>query len=168
MDLRAGLFWRCLGHAESHIVLFHEKSGRMLGGDLLLANSSSNPIIEAPKAGDIRSKPLVDYQRSLRRLSELEPTIVFPGHGETITSVQALIEKRFDKQRNRTEDVRRMLDEKPMTAFQVCQQLFPAVYEKELYLTMSETAGHLDVLAAEESITSYWEGKTAYFRTVKR
>ncbi|OZS79554.1 MBL fold metallo-hydrolase, partial [Tetzosporium hominis] len=82
----------------------------------------------------------------------------------TITSVQALIEKRFDKQRNRTEDVRRMLDEKPMTAFQVCQQLFPAVYEKELFLTMSETAGHLDVLAAEESITSYWEGKTAYFR----
>ncbi|MEC2182727.1 MBL fold metallo-hydrolase [Bacillus spizizenii] len=156
------------GHAESHIVLFHEKSGRMLGGDLLLANSSSNPIIEAPKAGGIRSKPLVDYQRSLRRLSELEPTIVFPGHGETITSVQALIEKRFDKQRNRTEDVRRMLDEKPMTAFQVCQQLFPAVYEKELFLTMSETAGHLDVLAAEESITSYWEGKTAYFRTMKR
>ncbi len=39
-----------------------------------------------------------------------------------------------------------MLDEKPMTAFQVCQQLFPAVYEKELFLTMSETAGHLDVL----------------------
>lgn len=40
------------GHAESHIVLFHEKTGRMLGGDLLLANTSSNPILEAPKTGE--------------------------------------------------------------------------------------------------------------------
>ncbi|MGF7532707.1 MBL fold metallo-hydrolase [Bacillus mexicanus] len=156
------------GHAESHIVLFHEKSGRMLGGDLLLTNSSSNPILEAPKAGVIRSTPLINYQQSLRRLSELDPTIVFPGHGDMITSVQALIEKRFDKRRNRTEEVRRMLAEKPMTAFQVCQQLFPAVYERELFFTMSETVGHLDVLAAEESITLYWEGHTAYFRTMKR
>ncbi|MBV5122627.1 MBL fold metallo-hydrolase [Bacillus halotolerans] len=156
------------GHAESHIVLFHEKTGRMLGGDLLLANSSSNPILEAPKTGEKRSEPLLNYQRSLRRLSELAPNTVFPGHGETIGNVRALIKKRFDKQSSRTEDVRQMLSEKPLTAFQVCQQLFPAVYEKELFLTMSETVGHLDILAAEAGITSYWDGKTAYFRAIER
>lgn len=39
------------GHAASHIALYHEKSGEMFSGDLLLSNSSTNPILEAPEKG---------------------------------------------------------------------------------------------------------------------
>ncbi|MCY8514877.1 MBL fold metallo-hydrolase [Bacillus atrophaeus] len=154
------------GHAESHIVLFHEQEGRMIGGDLLLQNSSSNPIIEAPKTGSKRTAPLLDYQHSLKRLYDLNPVIMYPGHGDAVKNVQTLITKRLNKQRKRTEDVWRMLSERPHTAFQICQRLFPEFYQKELFLTMSETVGQLDVLTHNKRITTERDGATQYFKAV--
>lgn len=39
-----------------------------------------------------------------------------------------------------------MLQDKPLSAFEVCQQLFPKVYLQEVGLTLSETIGQLDYL----------------------
>ena len=46
-------------------------------------------------------------------------------------------------------------------------RLFPAVYENEMFLTMSETIGHLDVLAAEGKAVSFQSGNTLMFKAVK-
>ena len=37
-----------LGHARSHLVFWNEKMRTMIGGDLVLAKVSSNPLIEPP------------------------------------------------------------------------------------------------------------------------
>ncbi|WP_394356207.1 MBL fold metallo-hydrolase [Bacillus changyiensis] len=142
------------GHATSHIVLYHEKSERMIGGDLLLKTSSSNPLLEVPQQGEKRPLPLLDYLASINRLSELPLKIIFPGHGVQITGIQELITRRLEKQQNRAEEVYSILSEKPHTAFAICQKLFPTVYEKELFLTMSETVGQLDYLQACNRIIS--------------
>lgn len=50
------------------------------------------------------------------------------------------------KQAERAELVKGFLQEKPLTAFEVCKALFPTIYYKQLMLTMSETVGQLDYL----------------------
>ncbi|CAI8736305.1 putative metallo-hydrolase YflN [Bacillus licheniformis] len=147
--------WRVLetpGHAASHIVLYNEELGSMLGGDLLLKPSSSNPLLEVPQKGGKRPTPLLDYLESLGRLQELPLHMIYPGHGEEITKVNELVAKRLEKQRNRAEEVYRILSEKPHSPYQICRKLFPAVYEKELFLTLSETIGQLDDLESQGRI----------------
>ena len=137
------------GHAQSHIVLHHEKNGALLGGDLLLGHISSNPLIEPPMEGGTRPKTLLQYNDSLRKIKELQLSLVYPGHGELITNVSALITERLHKQEKRAEQVLEMLKGKPMTAIEICRHLFPQVYKKEIALTLSETLGQLDYLEEE-------------------
>ncbi|MED2941293.1 MBL fold metallo-hydrolase [Bacillus swezeyi] len=160
--------WRVLetpGHASSHIVLFHEGNGSMIGGDLLLKPSSSNPLLEMPQTSEKRQAPLLDYVASLKRLLELPVRVMFPGHGEKITAIQELIARRLEKQQNRAEEVYRLLAESPQTAFELCRKLFPAVYEKELFLTMSETVGQLDDLESRGRMTSNEKDGILYYCT---
>lgn len=136
------------GHAQSHICLYHEKSGVLIGGDLLLKDISPNPLLELPmeKGMNERPKPQLQLNRSLSRLVDLPLSIVYPGHGEVINDAHDLITDRLKKQRERAEVVFRFLEDKPMTAFEVCKALFPKIYMKQLLLTMSETIGQLDYL----------------------
>jgi glyoxylase-like metal-dependent hydrolase (beta-lactamase superfamily II) len=135
------------GHAQSHIVLYREQDGLMIGGDHLLLDISSNPLLEPPFAGETeRPKPLLQYNDSLRKLLDYDISRIVTGHGDDVTEVKELVEKRLDKQRERAYQVLDMLKMKPLSAFDVCKKLFPAVYEREFILTMSETIGQLDYL----------------------
>jgi glyoxylase-like metal-dependent hydrolase (beta-lactamase superfamily II) len=152
------------GHAQSHIVLHHEKSQLLLGGDLIISHISSNALFEPPMEGNERPKTLLQYNESLRKIRDLDLKKVFPGHGEEVTEVSALITERLHKQEKRAEAVLEMLKEKQMTALQVCQQLFPQVYKKEIVLTLSETLGQLDYLEEEDYIrVDTTEGKWLYY-----
>ncbi|WP_088043678.1 MBL fold metallo-hydrolase [Bacillus sp. EAC] len=135
------------GHATSHIALLSESDGIAFGGDLLLDKVSSNPILEPPLNGEIeRPKPLIQYNQSLQRIAELSISKLYTGHGEPVTDVKGLVEIRLEKQKARSEKVFEMIKQKPLTAFEVCQLLFPKIYEVQLSLTISETIGQLDYL----------------------
>ncbi|MCA1030634.1 MBL fold metallo-hydrolase [Bacillus timonensis] len=135
------------GHAQSHLIFYRETDGVVIGGDHLLAKISSNPLLEPPIVGHSeRPKPQVQYNASLKKLLQLDISKVFSGHGDDVLNAHNLIQKRLIRQDERAYSVRDMLLAKPMTAFEVCIQLFPSVYKKELMLTMSETVGQLDYL----------------------
>lgn len=135
------------GHATSHITLFNEEDGIAFGGDLLLDKVSSNPIVEPPLNGEKeRPKPLLQYNDSLKRIAELPIKKLFTGHGEPITDIKGLVQVRLEKQKDRAEKVFEMIKHQPLTAFEVCQMLFPKIYQKQLSLTISETIGQLDYL----------------------
>ncbi|MGM0874102.1 MAG: MBL fold metallo-hydrolase [Bacillota bacterium] len=135
------------GHAQSHIVLYKENTGLLIGGDLLLKHISPNPLLEPPIAGELeRSKPQLQLNHSISRLLEIPISLVFTGHGENIEEAHELITYRLKKQAERAELVRSFIAERPLTAFQICQSLFPKIYYKQLMLTMSETVGQLDYL----------------------
>ncbi len=69
------------GHADGHIALLGEQSGRLFGGDVLLAGITPNIGRWSPLSED----PLSAYFRTLERIAELNPTIVYAGHREPIT-----------------------------------------------------------------------------------
>ncbi|MCA0985923.1 MBL fold metallo-hydrolase [Guptibacillus algicola] len=138
------------GHAQSHISLYHESSGIMIAGDHLIKNISSNPILEPPYVkGADRPRPLLQQRDSYKKTLEIKPSFVYTGHGEPIDNIEDLIKERLIQQEARAKKVAMMIKEEPMTAFEVCQKLFPGIYKKEIGLTLSETIGQLDYLESE-------------------
>lgn len=134
------------GHSPDHLSLFHREKGVMIGGDFLLSRISSNALIEPPlHPGAERPKPLLQYRQSLRSAEKLPISVIFPGHGSPIKNSTELIKERLAQQEGRAENIWEMLKEKK-TAYELSQQLFPRVYQKEPGLTISETVGHLDLL----------------------
>lgn len=141
------------GHASTHIALFRERDGLLIGGDVLLARISSNPLLEPPYHGETqRTKPLLQYNDTLSRLAEMPISRMMTGHGEDITNVKDLVQKRLHKQTERAHKVWNMLKERPMTAFEVCVKLFPAAFDKQLAFTISETVGQLDYLEYNQQV----------------
>lgn len=135
------------GHAQSHIALFHKENKLLLGGDLLIAHISSNPLFEPPMEATERPKTLLQYNLSLRKIKELDLQVIYTGHGSIIKNASELIKERLHKQEKRAEFVLELLKKNgPQTCLQVCKSLFPQVYKREIALTLSETLGQLDYL----------------------
>ena len=136
-----------LGHAQSHLAFWNENQRAMIGGDLVLPSVSSNPLIEPPlDPKQERPRSLLQYNASLKRILTLPVDIIYTGHGDEVRNAHSLIEGRLVKQRDRALKVLAMMDNGPRTIFELTKELFPAVYQKELGLTLSETIGQTDYL----------------------
>jgi glyoxylase-like metal-dependent hydrolase (beta-lactamase superfamily II) len=68
------------GHADGHIALLGEDSGRLFGGDVLLQKITPN----VGRWEDTAPDPLGRYLQTLERIAELAPAIVYPGHRQPI------------------------------------------------------------------------------------
>lgn len=155
-----------LGHAQSHLAYWHEGTKSLLGGDLLISHTVSNPLIEPPLHPKTpRAKSLLQYNDSLKKLLQLPVEIVYSGHGEPILNAHELIEERLMKQHRRALKVLDIIKQAgPFTVFELSSLIFPKKYEKELGLTLSHTIGQLDYLKSLDLIveTSNEEGALVY------
>lgn len=68
------------GHADGHIALLGDRSGRMFGGDVLLHDITPN----VGRWEDTEPDPLGRYLETLRRIEALRPSVVYPGHRRLI------------------------------------------------------------------------------------
>jgi glyoxylase-like metal-dependent hydrolase (beta-lactamase superfamily II) len=143
------------GHAQSQIALFRKKDGILIAGDLILAHISPNPLLEPPVPGETeRPKPQLQHNDSMKKLLPHPIQCVYTGHGEEVTQLAELIEKRLTRQHERAMTVYSWLEEEPLTVFEICKRLFPTVYQRELMLTISESVAQLDYLLSIGEIIS--------------
>ncbi|WP_102345678.1 MBL fold metallo-hydrolase [Bacillus sp. Marseille-P3661] len=142
------------GHAGSHIILFHEHNALMIAGDLLIENTSPNPFIEPPYPGETeRSKSLPLYLDSLSKCLQFDMRLVLSGHGKAIKDPYMLIHSQFNKQEERAQRIYEWLKEKPMSAFELNEKLYPSLrYRNQLGLTIFATVGQLDVLEQKQAV----------------
>ncbi|MCR2820316.1 MBL fold metallo-hydrolase [Lederbergia panacisoli] len=135
------------GHAQSHLSFYLENDGVLLSGDHLLATISSNPFLEpALEPASERPKPQLQYNESLGKLLDIDIRIAYTGHGADIQRVHELVKRRLHRQHERALQVLEMLKAERLTTFSITKELFPAVYQKELGLTLSESTAQLDYL----------------------
>lgn len=66
------------GHSPDHVCFFWPEEAALFTGDTILGEGTS---MIAPPEGD-----MVAYLRTLERLAELDPAIIYPGHGPRIES----------------------------------------------------------------------------------
>lgn len=152
------------GHARGHICLFHRASGRLLSGDHLIRNISSNPIVEPPLPGETeRPHTLSEYIRSLHRVASMNVAVAYPGHGGPITDTRGLVARRLEFHRNRAGQIAAIVAESPKTPYQIAQTLFPTLRGMNLFLAVSETIGHLDILEEEGRVRCQREDSTLIY-----
>ena len=152
------------GHAQSHLIFVEEETREVIGGDLLLNRVSSNPLVEPPVDLSFeRPKSLLQYNKSLHLLKNLNVSTIYTGHGEVVINVNQLVDERLEKQKNRAMKVLSML-ETPKTVFQATMELFPKVYTKQPGLTVSETLGQLDYLVEQGLATIQLIDGKAYYQ----
>lgn len=134
------------GHSPSDTV-FHDASRRLLiGGDHLLKDVSSNPLITRPPLGGDRPQALVVYLESLRRTRALDLALVLPGHGDPVSDHRTLIDTRLALHERRAEKIYGLISERPRTAHELAHALWGERALTQAYLTLSEVLGHTDLL----------------------
>jgi glyoxylase-like metal-dependent hydrolase (beta-lactamase superfamily II) len=154
----AGLDWRVLhtpGHASGLICLYEPTSRTLLSSDHLLADISSNPVVEPPPPGQTeRLRSLVLYKESLRRVAALDVALALPSHGPAIDDVVGLISRRLAMHERRQARVLDALHNGARTTWDVTYALFPDRSPLDTFLAVSEVIGHLDLLEIEGQITA--------------
>ena len=141
------------GHAPDHVAFEVEGSAEagpaVLSGDLAVAAGS---VVVGAEEGDMQA-----YLDSLRRLAELEPAVVYPGHGPTIRNPLTEIERLID---HRLERERRVLDAVREGA-RTPDEIVESAYEKDLSgvrdLARSTVVAHLRKLDSEGELD--WDGE---------
>jgi glyoxylase-like metal-dependent hydrolase (beta-lactamase superfamily II) len=152
------------GHSPTDTV-FHDQERRvLLSADHLLGHISSNPLITRPTDGSSeRPQALVTYLRSLADTREMDVDLVLPGHGEPITDHRSLIDERFALHRRRAEKIRKLIAERPRTAYEIAQALWGNIAVTQAYLTLSEVLGHVDLLKNDGAVREVESGEAAVF-----
>ncbi len=77
------------GHSHQHMALHHEPSGVMLSGDIV---STNGHFMYGPVHWDIG-----EYKTGLRRLRDVEPDLLLPGHGDPMDDPAARVTDALEK-----------------------------------------------------------------------
>jgi len=139
--------WRVVelpGHADGHLGFLRDRV--MIGGDHLLKRIS-------PAVGlypESRPDPLGDYLASLQRTIELEPRIVYPGHGEPIDDPVGRARELIEHHHARLAATAAALTDAPQSGYEISLALFG----RELAATqrrfaVAEALSHLERLVRE-------------------
>jgi len=104
------------GHSPDHVALFLEPDRALFTGDAVLGHGTS--VIDPPE-GD-----LVAYLRSLRRMRDLHPKTIHPGHGPLVPDALGKLDEYLAHRQEREEQVVAALRGGPRSV----EELVPAVY----------------------------------------
>ncbi|MCD6296046.1 MAG: MBL fold metallo-hydrolase [Deltaproteobacteria bacterium] len=156
----------CPGHTPGSVCFFDRNNGRLFSGDHLLKNVTSNPVVEIEnqdKNNGYRS--LSSYLKSLELIAAMEVKEVLPGHGAPFSNSRERVDEIIRHHRIRRQEVLDAFSDRgEMTLFMVSQKLFPKVRGWDIFLGLSETHGHLEVLKDEGLITSRMQGDHRLYR----
>ena len=138
------------GHSGGHFVYLETKTRTLFAGDQLLPDVSPNPLLEPSldEPGE-RRRSLEEYLRSLEVMAELQPTLVYPGHGDPVEDPQGLIRRTIEHHFKRKADVASHLGAKPKTGYELAQEIYPDVSGYDAFLAVSEVVAHLDLVVGD-------------------
>jgi glyoxylase-like metal-dependent hydrolase (beta-lactamase superfamily II) len=154
------------GHSPSDTIFWDAQRRILIGGDHLLGHISSNPLISRPlEAAPTEDRPraLLLYLDSLRATREMPVDIILPGHGDPVVDHASLVDDRLRMHRRRAEKIAGMLQDGPLTAYDIAVQMWGNVAVTQAYLTLSEVLGHLDLLAEEEAVHEFERDGSSWF-----
>jgi glyoxylase-like metal-dependent hydrolase (beta-lactamase superfamily II) len=133
------------GHAPGHIALFERASGRLIAGDLV---SGHGTVGIFPPHGK-----MIEYFASLQVAEALHPSVVFPGHGPTITEPAQLFQQYIERRSLREREIVGELRDGPKTIEQIVTPLYPDVLPHFRRAAGATVLAHLIKLETEERVT---------------
>jgi glyoxylase-like metal-dependent hydrolase (beta-lactamase superfamily II) len=134
------------GHARDHLCFHNAQSRVLYTGDHILSGTTT---VIHPGEGD-----MADYMDSLRRVRDLHPLTIYPGHGERVDDAASLIdeyiEHRIEREAQVLEAARHHAES--FVAMDLVRTIY-AGYPVEVYPLAAWTVeAHLEKLALERFI----------------
>jgi len=138
------------GHSPDHLAFLERGTGALFTGDAVLGQGTS--VIDPPE-GD-----LSDYLRSLDRMLQLEPRVIYPGHGPVVEGAVEKIEQYLAHRRERERQVLRGLEGGPRTPPDLVPGIY-AEYPEDLYAAAARSVlAHLLKLEQEGRVIRAGQG----------
>jgi glyoxylase-like metal-dependent hydrolase (beta-lactamase superfamily II) len=134
------------GHASDHFCFLEEEERALFSGDLVLGRGST--MITYPD-GDMAA-----YFRSLERLLELRPAILFPGHWDPVEDPMAKLEEYRSHRLDRERQVLLALRSGPADAAELTARVYSGEVSGEELLRAAQMTlkAHLGKLVAEGKV----------------
>ena len=108
------------GHAPDHVSFLDLDSRDLYSGDLVRADGSI--VIPASRGGNIGA-----YLESLRRVRDLKPSRLLPGHGSIIGNPAAVIDEYLRHRDDRTRQVLEALGPTARTIEEITARVYPGL-----------------------------------------
>jgi glyoxylase-like metal-dependent hydrolase (beta-lactamase superfamily II) len=133
------------GHAPDHLALWHEPSGTIFSGDLVVAGSSV--AILYSKGGDLGA-----YLDTLEALRQLRPVRLLPAHGPAIDEPDALLKKCIEHRLLRERQVIASLADGFDTVSSVADSIYHGLAPALLPAARDTVHAHLEKLRRERRV----------------
>jgi len=130
------------GHSPDHLAFWHEPSGTLFTGDLVIPGGSV--MIHASRGGDLRS-----YMGSLERLLALEPRVLLPAHGAAIDDPRAVITAHLDHRRLRERQIIAALGAGRATVQAIAESIYDGLDPALMPAARENVRAHLEKLHAD-------------------
>jgi glyoxylase-like metal-dependent hydrolase (beta-lactamase superfamily II) len=130
------------GHAPDHFCFFDEATRDLYCGDL--ARRGGTIVVPASKGGN-----LAEYLASLRRIRDLWPARLLPGHGPVIEDVTTLIDEYLKHRAEREEQVLEALACGRETVGQIVDRIYTGLHPSVVGAAADSVLAHLIKLKDE-------------------
>ncbi|HEX5983532.1 MAG TPA: MBL fold metallo-hydrolase [Solirubrobacterales bacterium] len=77
------------GHSRGHVVYFRESDRVAICGDVIRNMSYATGLPGIKEPPPVFTYDMEENRRSIRKLAELEPSLILPGHGPAVTDMAA-------------------------------------------------------------------------------
>ena len=134
------------GHSIDHVALWHEPSGTIFTGDLVVLGSSV--MIHTSRGGD-----LAQYLASLERLRALSPTRLLPAHGPAIDDPDAVLAGYLAHRREREQQVAAALASGHSTVQAIAESIYHGLAPTLVPAALENVRAHLHKLEREGRAT---------------
>ena len=134
------------GHSPDHLCFFDEQAGDMYCGDLV--RTGGTIVIPAGRGGSLR-----EYLASLRRVRELAPRRLLPGHGEIIDHPAQIIDAYVRHRLEREEQVVSVLREGWATPQEIALKIYGSLPDAIAGAAVESVLAHLLKLQEEGRAT---------------
>lgn len=133
---------RTPGHSPDHLAFWHEGSGSVFTGDLVVAGSSV--MIHASRGGN-----LADYMASLERLLLLTPRVLYPAHGPRIDDPATVLGEYLAHRRMRERQVIDALRDGHRDIESIAAAIYRGVEPALMPAARENVRAHLEKLQAD-------------------
>jgi len=131
------------GHSPDHVAFWHESSGDVFTGDLVVLGGSV--MIHSSGGGD-----LGQYLDSLERVRALKPRRLLPAHGAEITDPEVVLTGYLNHRRLREQQVMDALRAGRETVESIAESIYDGLQPALMPAARETVRAHLDKLRNEQ------------------
>jgi glyoxylase-like metal-dependent hydrolase (beta-lactamase superfamily II) len=77
------------GHSPGEVIFFRDSDRVAICGDVIRSMSYATGRFRLAEPPDFFSSDSAENRRSIRKLAELEPSLILPGHGDAVADIAA-------------------------------------------------------------------------------